>query len=75
MKKITAIALLSIAIVSCQKETKTVTKVDPKTGKIVNQALGYKSTEQLIQIGEQTQQKKKSSIWSILLRILKKLLT
>ena len=33
MKKITAIALLSIAIVSCQKETKTVTKVDPKTGK------------------------------------------
>lgn len=36
--------------------------IDPKTGKIVNQALGYKSTEQLIQIGEQTQQKKKSSI-------------
>ena len=35
MKKITAIALLSIAIVSCQKETKTVTKVDPKTGKTI----------------------------------------
>jgi PBP1b-binding outer membrane lipoprotein LpoB len=33
MKKITAIALLSIAIISCQKETKTVTKVDPKTEK------------------------------------------
>jgi thioredoxin-related protein len=36
--------------------------IDPKSGKIVNQALGYKSTEQLIQIGEQTQQKKKASI-------------
>ncbi len=36
--------------------------IDPKSGKIVNQALGYKSTEQLIQIGEQTQQKKKATI-------------
>ena len=36
--------------------------IDPKSGKIVNQALGYKSTEQLIQIGEQTQLKKKASI-------------
>ena len=35
MKKITAIALLSIALISCKKETKTVTKVDPKTGKTV----------------------------------------
>ena len=33
MKKITAIAILSIALISCNKETKTVTKVDPKTGK------------------------------------------
>lgn len=35
MKKYTALALLSIALVSCKKETKTVTKVDPKTGKTV----------------------------------------
>jgi hypothetical protein len=34
MKKITAIALLSIAIISCKKETQTVTKVD-KTGKTI----------------------------------------
>lgn len=33
MKKLTAIALISIALVSCNKETKTITKVDPKTGK------------------------------------------
>ena len=36
--------------------------IDPKSGKIVNQALGYKTTEQLLQIGEQTQVKKKSAI-------------
>lgn len=35
MKKFTAIALLSIALVSCKKETQTITKVDPKTGKKV----------------------------------------
>ncbi|WP_297986254.1 DUF6263 family protein [uncultured Chryseobacterium sp.] len=35
MKKITALALLSIALVSCKKETQTVTKVDPKTGKTI----------------------------------------
>lgn len=35
MKKITAIAILSIALISCNKETKTVTKVDPKTGKTI----------------------------------------
>lgn len=35
MKKITAIAILSIALVSCKKETKTVTKVDPQTGKTI----------------------------------------
>ena len=36
--------------------------IDAKSGKIVNQALGYKTTEQLLQIGEQTQVKKKSAI-------------
>lgn len=35
MKNITAIALISIALISCKKETKTITKVDPKTGKTV----------------------------------------
>lgn len=35
MKKITAIALISIALISCKKETKTITKVDPQTGKTV----------------------------------------
>ena len=35
MKKFTAIALLSIALISCKKETKTVTKIDPSTGKTV----------------------------------------
>jgi hypothetical protein len=33
MKKFTAIALILIALVSCKKETKTITKADPKTGK------------------------------------------
>ncbi|KFC21451.1 DUF6263 family protein [Epilithonimonas lactis] len=33
MKKITALALIAIALVACKKETKTVTRVDPKTGK------------------------------------------
>ena len=32
MKKITAIALLSIALVACKKETKIITKIDPTTG-------------------------------------------
>lgn len=35
MKKFTAVALLSIALISCKKETQTVTKVDPETGKTV----------------------------------------
>ena len=35
MKKITALALISIALVSCKKETQTITKVDPATGKTV----------------------------------------
>ena len=35
MKKVTAALLLSIALVSCKKETKTITKTDPKTGKTI----------------------------------------
>ncbi len=37
--------------------------INPINGKIVNQALGYRSAEQLLELGEQTQtNKKKSSI-------------
>lgn len=35
MKKFTAIALIAIALVSCKKETQTITKVDPETGKTI----------------------------------------
>ncbi len=35
MKKFTAIALLSITLVACKKDTKTITKVDPATGKTI----------------------------------------
>lgn len=35
MKKFTAVALLAITLVACKKETQTVTKVDPETGKTI----------------------------------------
>lgn len=35
MRKITAIALIAITLTACKKETKTVTKTDPATGKTV----------------------------------------
>lgn len=35
MKKLTAIALLSITMVACKKDTKTVTKTDPVTGETI----------------------------------------
>ena len=35
MKNIAAIAIFTLALVSCKKETATVTKVDPKTGKTI----------------------------------------
>jgi hypothetical protein len=35
MKNIAVIALISIALVSCKKETTKITKVDPKTGKTI----------------------------------------
>lgn len=35
MKKITAIALFSITLIACKKDTQTVTKVDPATGKTI----------------------------------------
>ncbi len=33
MRKITALALIAITFTACKKETKTITRVDPKTGK------------------------------------------
>ncbi|MPS72828.1 MAG: hypothetical protein E2590_06680 [Chryseobacterium sp.] len=33
MKKITALTLIAITLTACKKETKTITRVDPKTGK------------------------------------------
>lgn len=35
MKNIVALAFISLAIISCKKETTTITKVDPKTGKTI----------------------------------------
>ncbi|MCU7614933.1 DUF6263 family protein [Chryseobacterium sp. GMJ5] len=35
MKNIAALAFISIALISCKKETATITKVDPKTGKTI----------------------------------------
>lgn len=45
MKKITALLLLSIALVSCKKETKTITKIDPKTGKTITVEVPVENTE------------------------------
>lgn len=36
--------------------------IDPKSGNIVNQFLGYRSIEQLMQLGEQVQKNKKPAI-------------
>lgn len=35
MKKLAALAILSLAVVACKKDTKTITKTDPKTGEKV----------------------------------------
>lgn len=45
MKKFTAIALLSITLVACKKETKTVTKVDPETGKTITVEVPVTATD------------------------------
>jgi len=50
MKKITAFALLSIAIISCNKETKTVTKVDPKTGKTITVEVPAEKSEKQLRL-------------------------
>ena len=47
MKKFTAIALLSITLVACKKDTKTVTKVDPATGKTITVEVPVTTTDSL----------------------------
>lgn len=47
MKNLIAIALLSITMVACKKETKTVTKVDPKTGKTVTVEVPVENNDSL----------------------------
>ena len=44
MKKFTAIALLAITLVACKKETQTVTKVDPETGKTITVEVPVENT-------------------------------
>lgn len=45
MKKLTALALITITLAACNKETKTVTKVDPATGKTVTVEVPAEKTE------------------------------
>lgn len=47
MKKITAILLIAIAVVSCKKETQTVTKLDPATGKTITVEVPADSVQQV----------------------------
>ena len=47
MKKITAILLIATAVVSCKKETQTVTKVDPETGKTITVEVPADSVQQV----------------------------
>ena len=35
MKKLSIVAVILTALVSCKKETKTVTQIDPKTGEVI----------------------------------------
>ncbi|TXF79330.1 DUF6263 family protein [Chryseobacterium sp.] len=46
MKKITAFAILAITLISCNKETKTITKVDPATGKTINVEVPVEKSEE-----------------------------
>lgn len=50
MKKITAVLLVSFAIISCKKETQTITKVDPETGKTVTVEVPADSVKEVSEI-------------------------
>ncbi len=47
MKKYTAIALLAITLISCKKETKTVSKTDPVTGKTTSVEVPVEETQKV----------------------------
>jgi len=49
-KKITAALLLSIALISCKKETTTITKVDEKTGKTVTVEVPKDSVKEVAEV-------------------------
>ena len=50
MKNITAALLISITLFSCKKETQTITKVDPKTGKTVTVEVPADSIKEVAEI-------------------------
>ena len=54
MKKFTAIAILSIALISCKKETKTVTKVDPATGKTITVEVPVTDSTKVAEVSAET---------------------
>ena len=54
MKKFTAIAILSIALISCKKETKTVTKVDPATGKTITVEVPVTDSTKIAEVSAET---------------------
>lgn len=53
MKNILAVALISITLFSCKKETKTVTKVDPVTGKTITVEVPIVDSTETISIAVQ----------------------
>ena len=47
MKKILALGLLSITLIACKKETKTITKIDPTTGDTIKIEVAVEEISQL----------------------------
>lgn len=54
MKNILAVALISITLYACNKETKTITKIDPKTGKTITVEVPAKDSANAISEKNQT---------------------
>lgn len=47
MKKVFALGLLSIALVACKKETKTITKIDPTTGDTIKMEVAVEDSAKI----------------------------
>ncbi len=47
MKKILALGLLSITLIACKKETKTITKIDPTTGDTIKMEVAVEDTAKM----------------------------